>query len=232
MVKLSKRMQLLRNKVNNVQQYDIMNAISLHQKLSVVNFNESIDVAINLGIDPRRSDQSIRGFVFLPYGTGRKMRIAAFTQGMNMQHAKTAGADEVGMEDLADRIRLGDRKFDVVVASPDAMYVVSKLAPILGPRGLMPSSKIGTLSQNLVDTIKNVKLGQISYRNDKYGIVHMTIGKMSFLPMQLKGNLEVVIAALKKNKPLQVKGVFIKKVTLSSTMGIGIDIDQNSLLVK
>ncbi|QOI10916.1 50S ribosomal protein L1 [Blochmannia endosymbiont of Colobopsis nipponica] len=230
MIKLSKRMKHLRSRFSSLSDYDLMTVIGFQQKMSSINFVESVDVAVNLGIDARKSEQNVRGFVLLPHGSGRNVRIAVFTQDVDIEHrVKIAGADEVGMFDLADRIKNKNCQFDVIVASPAAMPLVGKLAPILGPRGLMPNIRNGTISQNIVESVKNIKMGQICYRNDKSGIIHVTIGKISFTPEQLRENLEALIIALKKNKPIQSKGVFIKKVTLSSTMGIGIAIDKSSL---
>ena len=186
-------------------------------------------MSVNLGIDARKSDQNVRGAIVLPNGTGRSVRVAVFTQGANAEAAKAAGAELVGMEDLAEQIKKGEMNFDVVIASPDAMRIVGQLGQILGPRGLMPNPKVGTVTPNVAEAVKNAKAGQVRYRNDKNGIIHTTIGKVDFNAEQLKGNLEALIVALKKAKPASSKGVFIKKVSLSTTMGAGVAIDQTSL---
>lgn len=229
MAKLTKRMRVIHDKVDSTRQYDINEAVKLLKELATTKFVESIDVAVNLGIDPRKSDQNIRGATVLPHGTGRSVRVAVFTQGNNAEAAKAAGADLVGMDDLSNQIKKNELNFDVVIASPDAMRVVGQLGQILGPRGLMPNPKVGTVTTNVAEAVKNVKAGQVRYRNDKNGIIHTTIGKVDFESDKLKENLEALLAALKKAKPTQTKGVYIKKVTLSSTMGIGIAIDQSSL---
>ena len=186
-------------------------------------------VAVNLGIDARKSDQNVRGATVLPNGTGRDVRVAVFTQGANAEAAKEAGAELVGMEDLAELVKKGEMDFDVVVASPDAMRVVGQLGQILGPRGLMPNPKTGTVTPNVAEAVKNAKAGQVRYRNDKNGIIHTTIGKVDFTAEQLQQNLEALIVALKKAKPSQAKGVYLKKVTISTTMGAGVSVDQNTL---
>ncbi|WP_115717129.1 50S ribosomal protein L1 [Gallaecimonas mangrovi] len=232
MAKLTKRMRLIREKVNATQDYAINEAVALLKELANAKFVESIDVAVNLGIDARKSDQNVRGATVLPHGTGRSVRVAVFTQGANAEAAKEAGADIVGMEDLAEQVKAGQMDFDVVIASPDAMRVVGMLGQILGPRGLMPNPKVGTVTPNVAEAVKNAKAGQVRYRNDKNGIVHTTIGKADFEDGKLKENLEALLAALKKAKPATSKGQFIKKISLSTTMGAGVSIDQSTLEVQ
>jgi large subunit ribosomal protein L1 len=229
MAKLTKRMRVIREKVDVAREYDINEAVALLKELATAKFTESVDVAVNLGIDARKSDQNVLGATVLPHGTGREIRVAVFTQGANAEAAKEAGADLVGMEDLAEQVKKGEMNFDVVIASPDAMRVVGQLGTILGPRGLMPNPKVGTVSPNVAEAVKNAKAGQVRYRNDKNGIVHTTIGKVDFDADQLKENLEALLVALKKAKPSSAKGTFIKKVCLSTTMGAGVSLDQNSL---
>lgn len=229
MAKLSKRLQLISSKVDSQKRYDIKDGLALLKTVASAKFVESVDVAVNLGIDARKSDQNVRGAVLLPNGTGKTVRIAVFTQGANSEAAKQAGADQVGMEDLAEQIKKGMINFDVVIASPDAMRIVGQLGQILGPRGLMPNPKVGTVTANVAEAVRNAKAGQVRYRNDKSGIIHTTIGKVNFTVEQLQENLEVLLAALKKLKPTTAKGVYIKKVSLSTTMGAGIAIDQSTL---
>ncbi|MDW6091147.1 MULTISPECIES: 50S ribosomal protein L1 [Vibrio] len=229
MAKLTKRMRTIREKVDVTKEYDINEAVALLKELATAKFVESVDVAVNLGIDARKSDQNVRGATVLPHGTGREVRVAVFTQGANADAAKEAGADLVGMEDLAEQVKKGELNFDVVVASPDAMRVVGQLGTILGPRGLMPNPKVGTVTPNVAEAVKNAKAGQVRYRNDKNGIIHTTIGKVSFDAEQLKENLEALIVALKKAKPSTSKGSYVKKVSLSTTMGAGVAIDQATL---
>lgn len=229
MAKLTKRMRVIRDKVNSTKEYDINEAITLLKELATAKFNESVDVAVNLGIDARKSDQNVRGATVLPHGTGRVVRVAVFAQGANAEAAKEAGADLVGMEDLADKIKKGEMNFDVVIASPDAMRVVGQLGTILGPRGLMPNPKVGTVTPNVAQAVKNAKTGQVRYRNDKNGIIHTTIGKADFDTENLKANLESLLQALKKAKPTSAKGIFIKKISLSTTMGAGVAVDQSTL---
>ena len=226
MAKLTKR---IREKVDATKDYEINEAVALLKELATAKFVESVDVAVNLGIDARKSDQNVRGATVLPNGTGREVRVAVFTQGANAEAAKEAGAELVGMEDLAELVKKGEMNFDVVVASPDAMRVVGQLGQILGPRGLMPNPKTGTVTPNVAEAVKNAKAGQVRYRNDKNGIIHTTIGKVDFTAEQLQQNLEALIVALKKAKPSQAKGTFVKKVTISTTMGAGVAVDQNSL---
>jgi large subunit ribosomal protein L1 len=229
MAKLSKRARLIREKVDVLKEYEINEAIALLKELATANFRESVDVAVKLGIDARKSDQNVRGATVLPNGTGREVRVAVFTQGANAEKAKEAGADIVGMEDLAELVKKGEMNFDVVVASPDAMRVVGQLGQILGPRGLMPNPKVGTVTPDVAGAVKNAKSGQIRYRNDKNGIIHTTIGKADFDAGQLQQNLEALLEALKKAKPANAKGQFLKKVSLSTTMGAGVTVDQSSL---
>ncbi len=229
MAKLSKRARLIREKVDVLKEYEINEAIALLKELATANFRESVDVAINLGIDARKSDQNVRGATVLPNGTGRDVRVAVFTQGANADKAKEAGADIVGMEDLAEQVKAGNMDFDVVIATPDAMRVVGQLGQILGPRGLMPNPKVGTVTPDVTAAVNNAKAGQIRYRNDKNGIIHTTIGKVDFEDAKLQENLEALLEALKKAKPANAKGQFIKKVSVSTTMGAGVSVDQGSL---
>mgnify|MGYP000046824341 CR=1 len=229
MAKLSKRARLIREKVDVLKDYEINEALALLKELATANFKESVDVAVNLGIDARKSDQNVRGATVLPNGTGREVRVAVFTQGANAEKAKEAGADVIGMDDLAEQVKAGEMNFDVVIASPDAMRVVGQLGQILGPRGLMPNPKVGTVTPDVAAAVKNAKAGQIRYRNDKNGIIHTTIGKVDFESAQLQENLEALLEALKKAKPANAKGQFIKKVSLSTTMGAGVRVDQASL---
>ena len=229
MAKLTKRMRTIREKVEVTKDYEINEAVALLKELATAKFVESVDVAVNLGIDARKSDQNVRGATVLPNGTGRDVRVAVFTQGANAEAAKEAGAELVGMEDLAELVKKGEMNFDVVVASPDAMRVVGQLGQILGPRGLMPNPKTGTVTPNVAEAVKNAKAGQVRYRNDKNGIIHTTIGKVDFTAEQLQQNLEALIVALKKAKPSQAKGVYLKKVTISTTMGAGVSVDQSTL---
>lgn len=229
MAKLTKRMKNIKEKVDSTKNYEVFEAIKVLKELATAKFVESVDVSVNLGIDARKSDQNVRGATVLPHGTGRTVRVAVFTQGAGAEAAKEAGADLVGMEDLAEKVKKGEMDFDVVIASPDAMRVVGQLGQILGPRGLMPNPKVGTVTPNVAEAVKNAKSGQIRYRNDKNGIIHSTIGKVNFDDTQIKENLQALLAALVKAKPAAAKGVFIKKVSLSTTMGAGVAIDQSSL---
>ncbi|AXQ13939.1 MULTISPECIES: 50S ribosomal protein L1 [Shewanella] len=229
MAKLTKRMRTIREKVDVTKAYDINEAVALLKELATAKFVESVDVAVNLGVDPRKSDQNVRGATVLPHGTGREVRVAVFTQGANAEAAKEAGAELVGMEDLAEQVKAGEMNFDVVIASPDAMRVVGMLGQILGPRGLMPNPKTGTVTPNVAEAVKNAKAGQVRYRNDKNGIIHTTIGKVDFETAQLKENLEALLTALKKAKPAAAKGQYVKKVSISTTMGAGVAVDQNTL---
>jgi large subunit ribosomal protein L1 len=229
MAKLSKRARLIREKVDVLKDYEINEALTLLKELATAKFRESVDVAVNLGIDARKSDQNVRGATVLPHGTGRDVRVAVFTQGANADKAKEAGADIVGMDDLAEQVKAGNMDFDVVIATPDAMRVVGQLGQILGPRGLMPNPKVGTVTPDVVTAVNNAKAGQVRYRNDKNGIIHTTIGKVDFDDAKLKENLEALLDALKKAKPANAKGQFIKKVSVSTTMGAGVSVDQSSL---
>ena len=231
MTKLSKRARLIREKVDVLKEYDIAEAIALLKELATAKFRESVDVAVNLGIDARKSDQNVRGATVLPNGTGRDVRVAVFTQGVNADKAKEAGADIVGMEDLAEQVKAGNMDFDVVIATPDAMRVVGQLGQILGPRGLMPNPKVGTVTPDVVTAVNNAKAGQIRYRNDKNGIIHTTIGKADFDDAKLQENLESLLEALKKAKPANAKGQYIKKISVSTTMGAGVAVNQASLTV-
>ncbi|HBO11713.1 MAG TPA: 50S ribosomal protein L1 [Halieaceae bacterium] len=229
MAKLSKRLRAYREKVDRNRAYPLEEAVALLKELSTAKFNETVEVAVKLGVDARKSDQAVRGATTLPHGTGSDVRVAVFTQGENAEKAKAAGADFVGMEELADQIKGGMMDFDVVVASPDAMRVVGQLGQLLGPRGLMPNPKTGTVTPDVETAVKNAKSGQMRFRTDKNGIIHGGIGKISFELDAIKGNLEAVLADLKKAKPAAAKGVYMKKVTLSTTMGPGVTIDQASI---
>jgi large subunit ribosomal protein L1 len=231
MAKLSKRSKAIRAKLETGKVYQAEEAFSLLKELSSVKFKESVEVSINLGVDPRKSDQVVRGASVLPHGIGKTVRVAVFTQGANADAAKEAGADIVGMEELAEEVKAGNMDFDVVIASPDAMRVVGQLGKILGPRGLMPNPKVGTVTPNVADAVKNAKAGQVRYRTDKAGIIHASIGKVDFEPIKLKENLESLLVALVKAKPSTAKGVYLKKVTVSSTMGPGLSLDQGTLSI-
>ncbi|MGR9105561.1 MAG: 50S ribosomal protein L1 [Gammaproteobacteria bacterium] len=229
MARISKRKAAYKAKIDRSKEYRAEEAFTLLKEISSVKFQESIDVAVKLGIDPRKSDQNVRGSTVLPNGTGKTVRVAVFTQGVNADAAREAGADIVGMEDLAEKVKKGELNFDVVIASPDAMRVVGQLGQILGPRGLMPNPKVGTVAADVGTAVKNAKAGQVRYRNDKGGIIHCTIGKTAFDIAALKENLETLLADLRKAKPSAAKGVYMRKVTVSSTMGPGLTIDQTSL---
>lgn len=229
MAKLSKRAQIIAAKVQPGKQYSIDDAVVILKELSTVKFSETVDVAVNLGIDARKSDQSVRGATTLPHGSGKMVRVAVFAQGAAVDAAKAAGAEFVGMEDLADLIKGGMMDFDVVIASPDAMRVVGALGQVLGPRGLMPNPKTGTVTPDVAGAVKNAKSGQLRFRADKNGIIHGGLGKLSFDVVSIKENLEAVINDLKKAKPTTAKGIYLKKITLSTTMGPGLLIDQASL---
>jgi large subunit ribosomal protein L1 len=231
MAKLSKKAKLIKSKVERTKQYAITDAVALLKELGTAKFSESIDVSVNLGVDPRKSDQNVRGATVLPNGTGKTVRVAVFAQGPNADAAKAAGADIVGMDDLGDQVKKGELNFDVVIASPDAMRVVGQLGQILGPRGLMPNPKVGTVTPDVATAVKNAKSGQVRYRTDKAGIIHCTLGKITFDAAAIQGNLEALLADLKKAKPATSKGIYIKKITLSSTMGPGLWLDQNSLSI-
>lgn len=229
MAKLNKRAKMIAEKIEHGKLYPIEEALGLLSELSKVKFRESVDVSVNLGVDPRKSDQVVRSSTVLPHGTGKTVRVAVFTQGANADAAKEAGADIVGMEDLADEVKKGNMNFDVVIASPDAMRVVGQLGQILGPRGLMPNPKVGTVTPDVAGAVHNAKAGQVRYRTDKAGIIHCTIGKADFKVDQLRENLEALLADLNKLKPSSAKGVYMKKVTVSTTMGPGLSVDQASL---
>ena len=223
--RLSKRLDAVRRKVDHAKNYSIDEALKLVKQTATAKFDESVDVAVNLGVDAKKSDQTVRGSVVLPAGTGKKVRVAVFAQGDRAKVAEEAGADIVGFDDLAARIKEGFMDFDVVIASPDAMRVVGQLGQILGPRGLMPNPKVGTVSADVAQAVKNAKAGQVQYRTDKAGIVQCTIGRASFTPEQLKTNLTALIDALTKAKPAGLKGVYLRKVSVSSTMGAGVRVD-------
>jgi large subunit ribosomal protein L1 len=229
MAKLSKRVKAFRARVDANKSYPLDEAIAILKETATVKFNESVELAVNLGIDARKSDQGVRGATTLPHGTGSEVRVAVFTQGENADKAKEAGADLVGMEDLADQIKAGMMDFDVVVASPDAMRVVGQLGQVLGPRGLMPNPKTGTVTPDVATAVQNAKAGQVRFRSDKNGIIHGGIGKISFEPDAIQGNLVAVLADLKKAKPAAAKGVYFQKVTLSTTMGPGVTIDHGEI---
>ncbi|MFT4519290.1 MAG: large subunit ribosomal protein L1 [Halioglobus sp.] len=229
MAKLSKRTRAFKEKVDPQKAYPFEEAVNMLKEFSTVKFNETVEIAINLGIDARKSDQAVRGATTLPHGTGSDVRVAVFTQGEAAEKATAAGADLVGMEDLAEQIKGGMLDFDVVIASPDAMRVVGQLGQILGPRGLMPNPKTGTVTPDVETAVKNAKAGQVRYRTDKNGIVHGGIGKINFEMDAIKGNLEAVLADLVKAKPAAAKGIYLKKVSLSTTMGPGITIDVASV---
>jgi len=229
MARLSKRAKAIKEKLQSGKLYAADEAFAVLKQLSMVKFVESVDVSVNLGVDPRKSDQAVRGATVLPHGTGKTVRVAVFAQGANAEAAKEAGADIVGMDDLAAQIKAGELNFDVVIASPDAMRVVGQLGQILGPRGLMPNPKVGTVTPDVAAAVKNAKAGQVRYRTDKKGIIHCTIGKVNFDATALKENLEALLSDLKKAKPSTSKGVYLKKITVSSTMGPGLQVDHGSL---
>jgi large subunit ribosomal protein L1 len=227
--RLSKRMKTVRSKVDRAKAYPVEEALKLVKDTAIAKFDEAVDIAVNLGIDAKKSDQTVRGSVVLPAGIGKKVRVAVFTQGDKAKAAKDAGADIVGFDDLAAKIKEGFMDFDVVIATPDAMKVVGALGQILGPRGLMPNPKVGTVSPDVVTAVKNAKAGQVQYRTDKAGIVQCTIGRASFTPEQLKTNLMALIDALNKSRPKDTKGVYLKKISVSSTMGAGVRVDTAGL---
>lgn len=230
MAKLGKRARAIRERVDAEKQYGVEEAFSLLKELSTVKFEESVDVAVNLGVDPRKSDQVVRGSSVLPNGTGKTVRVAVFAQGAQADAAKEAGADQVGFEDLAESVKAGNMDFDVVIAAPDAMRVVGALGTILGPRGLMPNPKVGTVTPNVAEAVTNAKAGQVRYRADKAGIVHCTLGKANFEPSALQENLQQLLADLVKAKPSAAKGVYMQKVTVSTTMGPGLTVDHSGLI--
>ena len=225
---MSKRYKAIATKVDRNKMYALTDALSLVKENAVAKFDESVDVAVNLGIDARKSDQLVRGSVVLPRGTGKTVRVAVFAQGAKAEEALAAGADIVGFDDLAESIKKGELNFDIVIASPDAMRLVGQLGQILGPRGLMPNPKVGTVAADVAAAVRNAKAGQVQYRNDKNGIIQCTIGRASFAPEALRENLLALIDALAKAKPATSKGVFMKKVSLSSTMGVGVRVDQTT----
>lgn len=229
MAKLSKRVRAFREKVDANQSYPLDEAVALIKEFGTAKFNETVEVAVNLGVDARKSDQGVRGATTLPHGTGADVRVAVFAQGDSADKAKALGAEFVGMEDLAEQIKGGMMDFDVVIASPDAMRVVGTLGQVLGPRGLMPNPKTGTVTPDIEAAVQNAKAGQMRFRSDKNGIVHGGIGKVSFEPDAIKGNLIAVLADLKKAKPASAKGIYVRKVTLSTTMGPGVTIDHNAI---
>jgi large subunit ribosomal protein L1 len=229
MAAVAKRMKAWSGKIQPGKQYSIAEAIALVKEFAKVKFRESVDVAVNLGIDASKSDQQVRGSTVMPHGIGKSVRVAVFTSGKNQDAARAAGADIVGLEDLAEKVKAGEMNFDVVVASPDAMRVVGQLGQILGPRGLMPNPKVGTVTPNVAEAVKNAKAGQVRYRADKAGVVHCTIGKADFETPQLIENLQALLQDLQKSKPAASKGIYLKKVSLSSTMGPGVPVEQSTL---
>ena len=229
MTAVVKRMQAWKGKLTPGKYYNVEEALKLVKEFATAKFAESVDAAVNLGIDASKSDQQVRGSTVLPHGTGKTVRVAVFTGGKNQDIARAAGADIVGLEDLAEKVKKGEMNFDVVIASPDAMRIVGQLGQILGPRGLMPNPKVGTVTPDVATAIKNAKAGQVRYRVDKAGIVHCTIGRANFEPQALKENLMALIADLQRAKPATSKGIYLKRVTVSSTMGPGIAVDQATL---
>ena len=229
MAKLTKRQKAIAEKIQAGKQYGFEEAAALLAELSTIKFKESIDVSVNLGVDPRKSDQVVRGATVLPNGTGKSVRVAVFTQGANAEAALAAGAEKVGMDELAAEMKAGDLNYDVVIASPDAMRVVGQLGQLLGSRGLMPNPKVGTVTPDVATAVKNAKAGQVRFRTDKNGIIHASVGKIDFEPVKLKQNVEALLADLKRLKPSTSKGIYVKRITLSSTMGPGLQIDQASL---
>jgi len=229
MPKLTKRMQMIQSKVDRTKAYPINEAVDLLTEIAKTKFVESIDVSINLGVDPRKSDQVVRGATTLPHGTGKTTRVAVFAQGAAAEAAKSAGADIVGLEDLAEQVKAGNLDFDVVIASPDTMRIVGQLGKILGPRGLMPNPKTGTVTPDVATAVKNAKAGQVQFRTDKAGIIHGSLGKVGFGSLQVKENLEALLSDLRRAKPASAKGIYLKKIMLSTTMGPGVLVDQASL---
>ena len=229
MTRLSKRRQAARDKIDAEKAYQVDDALGLVKEMATAKFPESVDVSVNLGVDPRKSDQVVRGSTVLPNGTGKSVRVAVFAQGENADKATKAGADVVGFEDLAETVKGGNLNFDVVIATPDAMRVVGQLGQILGPRGLMPNPKVGTVTADVETAVKNAKAGQVRYRTDKAGIIHCPIGRADFEVPALKENLEALLADLKKAKPASAKGAYVKKLTVSSTMGPGVSVDRASV---
>ena len=231
MAKLSRRVRAFKEKIQPGKAYSFDEAVALLKEFATAKFNETVEVSVNLGVDARKSDQAVRGATTLPHGTGSHVRVAVFTQGDAAEQARAAGAEFVGMEDLAEQIKGGMMDFDVVVASPDAMRVVGQLGQVLGPRGLMPNPKTGTVTPDVLTAVKNAKAGQVRFRTDKNGIIHGGIGKIDFEPAAIRGNLEALLADLRKAKPSAAKGVYMKKITLSTTMGPGVTVDQASIEV-
>ena len=231
MAKLTKKAKIYQERIEIGKLYPIEEALGLVKELASAKFDESIDVSVNLGVDPRKSDQVVRGSSVLPNGTGKTVKVAVFAQGPNAEAAKEAGADVIGFEDLADSIKAGNMDFNVVIATPDAMRIVGQLGQILGPRGLMPNPKVGTVTMDVATAVKNAKAGQVRYRTDKAGIIHCSIGKVSFDPAALKQNLEALLADLNKAKPSAAKGIYLQKISVSSTMGPGLSVDKASLAV-
>jgi large subunit ribosomal protein L1 len=227
---MAKRIDALRAKIDRNKLYPVTDGLSMVKENATAKFNESIDAVVNLGIDARKSDQLVRGALVLPNGTGKTTRVAVFAQGAQAEAAKAAGADIVGFEDLAEQVKAGVMDFDIVIATPDAMRIVGALGQILGPRGLMPNPKVGTVTPDAATAVKNAKAGQVQYRTDKGGIIHCTIGRASFTVEQLQGNLLALVDALNKAKPASTKGVYLKKLSISSTMGAGVRVDQASLV--
>ncbi len=229
MAKLTKRIKAIREQVQPGKYYPILDAFGVLKTIPPLKFVESVDVAVNLGVDPRKSEQVVRGSTILPHGTGKTVRVAVFTQGANVELAKAAGADIVGFEDLAQEVKDGKMDFDVVIASPDAMRILGPLGKVLGPRGLMPNPKTGTVTPDVATAVKNAKGGQVRYRTDKNGIIHSTLGKVTFTPEQLRDNLQALLADLVKAKPSTSKGVYLRRITVSTTMGPGLMVEQSSL---
>jgi large subunit ribosomal protein L1 len=229
MTKLTKKQKALEGKVDSNKLYALSEALGMVKEAATAKFDESIDVAVQLGIDPKKSDQVVRGAVVLPNGTGKTKRVAVFAQGAKAEEAKAAGADIVGMDDLAARVKAGDMPFDVVIAAPDAMRVVGTLGQILGPRGLMPNPKVGTVTPDVATAVKNAKAGQVQFRADKAGIIHASIGRRSFEPEKLQGNLAALVDALNKAKPATSKGIYLRKLAVSSTMGLGVRVDTQTI---
>jgi large subunit ribosomal protein L1 len=231
MAAVPKRVKAWASKIQPGKQYPIDEALALVKEFAKAKFRESVDVAVNLGIDASKSDQQVRGSTVMPHGIGKSVRVAVFTSGKNQDAARAAGADIVGLEDLAEKVKAGELNFDVVVASPDAMRVVGQLGQILGPRGLMPNPKVGTVTPNVAEAVKNAKAGQVRYRADKAGVVHCTIGKADFEVNQLKENLQALLQDLQKAKPAAAKGIYLKKISVSSTMGPGVPVEQSTLSI-
>lgn len=232
MARLSKRRKALAGRVDRARAYPVLEAMRLVKETATAKFDESVDAAVNLGIDPKKTDQAVRGSLVLPAGTGKTVRVAVFAAGEKAQAALAAGADLVGIEDLAERVKAGQLDFDVVIAAPEAMRIVGQLGQILGPRGLMPNPKVGTVTADVAAAVKNAKAGQVQFRSDKAGIVQCTIGRASFNPEQLRDNLAALLDALGRAKPASVKGVFVRKVSVSSTMGVGIKVDVASVSAR